>query len=68
LIGPNGAGKTTLFNCLTGFMPASSGRVLLDGVRISGRPSSAVFAGIGPAMAGQAAPAATTASASISTR
>ena len=44
LIGPNGAGKTTLFNCLTGFMPASSGRVLLDGVRISGRPSSAVFA------------------------
>ena len=44
LIGPNGAGKTTLFNCLTGFMPASSGRVLLDGVRISGRPFSAVFA------------------------
>jgi branched-chain amino acid transport system ATP-binding protein len=44
LIGPNGAGKTTLFNCLTGFMPASSGRVLLGGVPISGRPASAVFA------------------------
>ena len=44
LIGPNGAGKTTLFNCLTGFMPASSGRVLLDGVSIAGRPASAVFA------------------------
>src|ERR1700737_2636722 len=29
LIGPNGAGKTTLVNCLTGFQPSSSGRVLL---------------------------------------
>jgi branched-chain amino acid transport system ATP-binding protein len=44
LIGPNGAGKTTLFNCLAGFMPASSGRVLLDGVSIAGAPSSEVFA------------------------
>ncbi len=44
LIGPNGAGKTTLFNCLTGFMQASSGGVLLDGVSISGGSSSAVFA------------------------
>jgi branched-chain amino acid transport system ATP-binding protein len=31
LIGPNGAGKTTLFDCLTGFTPATSGRVVLDG-------------------------------------
>jgi ABC-type branched-subunit amino acid transport system ATPase component len=30
LIGPNGAGKTTLFNCLTGVLPPTSGRVLLD--------------------------------------
>lgn len=44
LIGPNGAGKTTLFNCLTGFMKAASGRVLLDGISISGRSSSDVFA------------------------
>lgn len=31
IIGPNGAGKTTLFNALTGVVPASSGRVLLEG-------------------------------------
>jgi ABC-type branched-subunit amino acid transport system ATPase component len=31
LIGPNGAGKTTLFNCLTGMLPPTHGRVVLDG-------------------------------------
>jgi branched-chain amino acid transport system ATP-binding protein len=44
LIGPNGAGKTTLFNCLTGFMQAASGSVLLGGTQISGLASSDVFA------------------------
>src|SRR3954449_11376741 len=31
LIGPNGAGKSTLFNCLTGDLVATSGRVLFEG-------------------------------------
>ncbi len=30
LIGPNGAGKTTLFNCVTGFLAPTRGRVLFD--------------------------------------
>ncbi len=31
IIGPNGAGKTTLFNCITGTLPPTAGRVLLFG-------------------------------------
>src|ERR1700710_3211415 len=31
LIGPNGAGKSTLFNCLTGDLLSTSGKVLLEG-------------------------------------
>jgi len=31
LIGPNGAGKTTLFDVISGFAPASEGRVVLGG-------------------------------------
>src|SRR3954469_19610293 len=38
LIGPNGAGKTTLFNCLTGVLPPTAGRVLLDGRDITSLP------------------------------
>jgi branched-chain amino acid transport system ATP-binding protein len=38
LIGPNGAGKTTLFNCLTGVLPPTSGRVVLDGRDITSLP------------------------------
>jgi branched-chain amino acid transport system ATP-binding protein len=31
LIGPNGAGKSTFFNCLTGDLKVTSGRVLFEG-------------------------------------
>ncbi|RJQ21742.1 MAG: ABC transporter ATP-binding protein [Nitrospiraceae bacterium] len=30
IIGPNGAGKTTLFNCLTGVLPPTKGKVLFE--------------------------------------
>ncbi len=36
VIGTNGAGKSTLVNMLSGELPASSGRVLLDGRDITG--------------------------------
>jgi branched-chain amino acid transport system ATP-binding protein len=38
VIGPNGSGKTTVVNCITGFVRASSGRVLFRGKDITGRP------------------------------
>ena len=31
VMGPSGSGKTTLLNCLSGFITADSGKVLLDG-------------------------------------
>jgi len=36
IIGPNGAGKSTFFNCLTGVLRPTSGRVLLNGEEITG--------------------------------
>lgn len=36
LIGPNGAGKTTIFNLLTGVYKPDTGKVILDGVNITG--------------------------------
>ena len=38
LLGPNGAGKTTTFYVVTGFIRPDDGRVLFDGVDITGRP------------------------------
>src|ERR1700710_1677929 len=35
LIGPNGAGKSTLFNCLTGDLLSTSGKVLFEGQDIT---------------------------------
>ncbi len=41
LIGPNGAGKTTFVNMLTGRLPATSGRVFLDGEDVTRLSQSA---------------------------
>jgi lipopolysaccharide export system ATP-binding protein len=38
LLGPNGAGKTTTFYMVVGLIPASHGRVFLDGRNVTGMP------------------------------
>jgi len=40
IVGPNGAGKTTYFNLISGQLPASEGRVELDGEDITTMPAS----------------------------
>ena len=35
IVGPNGAGKTTYFNLMSGQLPASAGKVFLDGADIT---------------------------------
>ena len=39
IVGPSGSGKTTLLNCIGCIDSADSGRVLLDGKNILGKPS-----------------------------
>ena len=36
IIGPNGAGKSTFFNCLTGVLRPSAGRIVFNGDDITG--------------------------------
>jgi branched-chain amino acid transport system ATP-binding protein len=38
IIGPNGSGKTTAFNCITGFYPSTSGKVIFGGKDITNLP------------------------------
>jgi branched-chain amino acid transport system ATP-binding protein len=42
IIGPNGAGKSTFFNCLTGVLRPTSGRILFDGHEITGLPPNLI--------------------------
>jgi branched-chain amino acid transport system ATP-binding protein len=42
IIGPNGAGKSTFFNCLTGVLRPTSGRIVFNGEEITGLPSNAI--------------------------
>jgi len=36
LVGPSGCGKSTVLNMVAGFLPASSGQILLEGVPVTG--------------------------------
>ncbi len=42
VIGPNGAGKSTFFNCLTGVLRPTGGRVIFNGEDITGLPSNKI--------------------------
>ena len=42
VIGPNGAGKSTLFDCLTGVLRPTAGRVVLQDQDITGLPPHAI--------------------------
>ena len=42
IIGPNGAGKSTFFNCLTGVLRPTSGRIIFNGENITGLRSNVI--------------------------
>ena len=42
IIGPNGAGKSTFFNCLTGVLHPTSGRIMFNGEDITGLPPNEI--------------------------
>jgi branched-chain amino acid transport system ATP-binding protein len=42
IIGPNGAGKSTFFNCLTGVLRPTAGRILFNGEEITGLPPNQI--------------------------
>ena len=42
IIGPNGAGKSTFFNCLTGVLRPTSGRIIFNGEDITGLRSNLI--------------------------
>lgn len=48
IVGPNGAGKSTLLKTLVGLVPLRSGRIMLEGVDITGlQPNAIVRSGLG---------------------
>jgi len=42
IIGPNGAGKSTFFNCLTGVLRPTGGRIVFDGEDVTGLPPNKI--------------------------
>ncbi len=44
MIGPNGAGKSTVFNLVTGIYAPSGGRILLNGLNLTGLSTSRITA------------------------
>src|SRR4030042_5215634 len=49
IVGANGAGKSSLLKAITGIVPPSGGRILLDGHDVTGQPA-ARMAGPGVAL------------------